>query len=77
MVEAKTVQLENLKQYSTTRYDEESTRSVSLLILFRGESLIWVGYHNLGQHLAPKRIEIENPATFQIEDNLKAFPKVP
>ena len=31
-----------------------------------GESLIWVGYHNLGQLLAPKRIELENPAKSQI-----------
>ena len=37
------------------------------------ESLIWVGYHNLGQLLAPKRIELESPATSQIEDNFKAF----
>ena len=31
---------------------------------------------NLGQHLAPKQIELENLATFQIEDNSKAFPTV-
>ena len=41
-----------------------------------GESLTWVGYHNLGQLLAPKRIELENPATSQIEDSSKAFPTV-
>ena len=41
-----------------------------------GESLIWVGYHNLGQLLAPKRIELENPAMSQIEDSSKAFPTV-
>ena len=41
-----------------------------------GESPIWVGYHNLGQLLAPKRIELENPATSQIEDSSKAFPTV-
>ena len=34
----------------------------------RGESLIWVGYHNFGQLLAPKRIELESPAASQIED---------
>ena len=42
----------------------------------RGESLIWVGYQSLGQLLALKRIELESPATSQIEDNFKAFPTV-
>ena len=47
-----------------------------LLILLGGESLIWVGYHSLGQLVAPKRIELESSATSQIEDNFKAFPTV-
>ena len=45
-------------------------------LIIGGESLIWVGYHNLGQLLAPKQIELENPATSQIEDSSKAFPTV-
>ena len=48
----------------------------SNLRLVGGESLIWVGYYNLGQLLGPKRIELENPATSQIEDSSKAFPTV-
>ena len=48
----------------------------SNLRLVGGESLIWVGYYNFGQLLAPKRIELENPATSQIEDSSKAFPTV-
>ena len=30
----------------------------------------------MGQLLAPKQIELENPATSQIEDSSKAFPTV-
>ena len=48
----------------------------SNLRLVGGESLIWVGYHNLGELLAPTRIELENPETSQIEDSSKAFPTV-
>ena len=44
--------------------------------LYRGESLIWVGYHSLGQLLALKQIELESPATSQIEDNFKVFPTI-
>ena len=39
-------------------------------------SLIRVGYYSLGQLLALKRIELESPATSQIEDDPKAFPTV-
>ncbi len=48
---------------------------VYLVLLFefsgRGESLIWVGYHSLGQLLA--QIELESSAMTHIEDNSRPF----